>query len=81
MFEHGFMNYNEVSHCYSGKLTLVLYVQTWLTNAQRLKTLQHLHAFVHQEHACYSVAHQVHTKHLLTVDTLLKSLHSTHHQF
>ncbi|KAL3146162.1 hypothetical protein ABBQ32_002878 [Trebouxia sp. C0010 RCD-2024] len=33
-------------------------LQTWHMNAQKLDTLQQLHYFIHQEHACYSVAHQ-----------------------
>ena len=34
-------------------------LQAWHTNAERLTTLSQLHSFIHQEHACYSVAHQV----------------------
>ncbi|KAL3157303.1 hypothetical protein ABBQ38_001533 [Trebouxia sp. C0009 RCD-2024] len=33
-------------------------LQTWYMNSQKLDTLQQLHCFIHQEHACYSVAHQ-----------------------
>lgn len=33
-------------------------LQTWLINAQKLKSVQQLHYFIHMEHTCYSVAHQ-----------------------
>lgn len=41
------------------QLTHKFVVQTWYMNSQKLDTLQQLHCFIHQEHACYSVAHQV----------------------
>jgi hypothetical protein len=34
-------------------------MQTWFINTQELKTLADLHSFIHTEHTCYSVAHQV----------------------
>jgi len=34
-------------------------MQTWFINTQKLKTLPDLHSFIHTEHTCYSVAHQV----------------------
>ncbi len=34
-------------------------MQICIINTQKLKTLADLHSFIHTEHTCYSVAHQV----------------------
>ena len=59
------VHYIAANNCRSGTLTFVTCLQAWHVNAQRLNTLQQLHSFMHQEHACYSVAHQVRIRRLL----------------
>ena len=59
MHDYSRTNGCRVTRLFISTATDLCSMQTWCINTQKLKTLADLHSFIHTEHTCYSVAHQV----------------------